>query len=100
MNNLISTYLTSKIDYYKQEVQYLKAIADLDDYTKQQLQASQEMLDIFIELDSKIKAWEIIKNFVIIGTDNTIEIDAIFANYGKSAIDYEVIKNALDFIKK
>jgi hypothetical protein len=94
MNNLILTYLESKIDYYKHEVNNLK---NLTDYEEEQLKASREMLNMFIEIEAKLKAWDIIKDFAVSDSEDTIEFEAIFANQGKAATDYVTIKKALKY---
>jgi hypothetical protein len=97
MNNLILTYLESKIDYYKHEVNNLKLKTNLMDYEEEQLKASREMLNMFIEIEAKLKAWDIIKDFAVSDSEDIIEFEAIFANRGKAATDYVTIKKALKY---
>ena len=96
MNNLMFTYLESKIDYYKHEVNTLQLRSNLTDYESHQLKASKEMLDMFIAIEAKVKAWELMKEFAVSDSTGIIEFDAIFANHGKAANDYMIIKNALN----
>ncbi len=97
MNNLILTYLASKIDYYEHEVSNLQLKPNLATYEEEQLKASQEMLELFIEIEAKLKAWDIIKDFAVSDSEDIIEFDAIFANHGKAATDYITIKKALKY---
>ena len=96
-------YLEEKIEFYRQEVEryknmilYEKEDSKRREFLNDELEAAEEMFEMFININNQVLAWDSIKNLIQIEGDNIFNIDLkVNRDSGETGDIYTKIFNAL-----
>lgn len=98
-------YLEEKIEFYRQEVERYKSMILYEkkdfqrkEFLTEELEAAEEMFEMFVAINTQVLAWDSLKKLVQVNSNNSFAIDALFElDSIETASDYMNIFNALQY---
>ena len=81
-------YLEEKIEFYRQEIERYKTMIlhEKEDVTRKEfledeLEEAEEMFEMFVNINTQVLAWDVIKNSITMPVDGTFEINNTFTSH-------------------
>lgn len=103
-------YLEEKIEFYRQEVERYKTMIlhEKEDTTRKEfledeLEAAEEMFEMFVNINTQVLAWDVIKDSITMTVQGTFEINNTFTSHTPMVEDelkYHKIFEALQYDPK
>lgn len=97
-------YLEEKIEFYRQEVEryksmiiYEKEDAMRREFLEAELEAAEEMFEMFVNINTQVLAWDSIKNSVQFSEDGTAKIDIIIKRDSDERDRFNNLLEAFEF---
>lgn len=97
-------YLEEKIEFYRQEVEryksmilYEKEDAMRKEFLEAELEAAEEMFEMFVTINTQVLAWDSIKNSVQFTEDGAAKIDVIIKRDSDERDKFNTLFEAFEF---